>query len=82
MAAVVAAYLLGRCLGRLQAVAAGLAAALAPGALGYLSLKQYTADAFVTLLLLWLAAGSRRAGTAAGSSGCAWPASRRCWSAT
>lgn len=56
VAAVVAAYLLGRCLGRLQAVAAGLAAALAPGALGYLSLKQYTADAFVTLLLLWLAA--------------------------
>jgi hypothetical protein len=55
-AAVVAAYVLGRRLGRTQAVAAGLAAALAPSALGYLSLKQYTADAFVTLLLLWLGA--------------------------
>ena len=56
VAAVVAAYLLGRRLGRPQAVAAGLAAALAPSALSYLSLKQYTADAFVTLLLLWLGA--------------------------
>lgn len=56
MAAVVAAYLLGRRLGRAQAVAAGLAAALAPSALSYLSLKQFTADAFVTLLLLWLGA--------------------------
>jgi hypothetical protein len=56
VAAVVAAYLLGRRLGRAQAVAAGLAAALAPSALSYLSLKQYTADAFVTLLLLWLGA--------------------------
>jgi hypothetical protein len=56
VAAVVAAYLLGRRLGRAQAVAAGLAAALAPSALAYLSLKQYTADAFVTLLLLWLGA--------------------------
>ena len=52
----VAAYLLGRRLGRAQAVAAGLAVALAPSALSYLSLKQYTADAFVTLLLLWLTA--------------------------
>jgi hypothetical protein len=56
MAAVVAAYLLGRRLGRAQAVAAGLAVALAPSALSYLGLKQYTADAFVTLLLLWLGA--------------------------
>jgi hypothetical protein len=56
VAAVVAAYLLGRRLGRAQAVAAGLAAALAPSALRWPSLKQYTADAFVTLLLLWLGA--------------------------
>ena len=55
-AAVVAAYLLGRRLGRAWAVAAGLAVALAPSALIYPSLKQYTADAFVTLLLLWLGA--------------------------
>src|SRR5829696_6963946 len=53
VAAVVAAYLLDRRLGRAQAVAAGLAAALAPSALRWPSLKQYTADAFVTLLLLW-----------------------------
>jgi hypothetical protein len=40
----------------LAAVAAGLAAALAPTALRNHSLKQYSADAFVTLLLLWLTA--------------------------
>jgi hypothetical protein len=56
VAAVAAAYLLGRRLGRAQALAAGLAAALAPSALRWPSLKQYTADAFVTLLLLWLGA--------------------------
>jgi hypothetical protein len=54
VASVVAAYLLGRQLGRVQAVAAGLAAALAPSMLRNHSLKQYSADAFVTLLLLWL----------------------------
>ena len=53
---VVAAYLLGRQLGRVAAVAAGLAAALAPAALRSHSLKQYSAEAFVTLLLLWLTA--------------------------
>jgi hypothetical protein len=53
---VVVAYLLGRQLGRVAAVAAGLAAALAPSALRQHSLKQYSADAFVTLLLLWLTA--------------------------
>jgi hypothetical protein len=53
---VVAAYLLGRQLGRVAAVAAGLAAALAPSALRNHNLKQYSADAFVTLLLLWLTA--------------------------
>jgi hypothetical protein len=53
---VVVAYLLGRQLGRVAAVAAGLAAALAPSALRNHSLKQYSADAFVTLLLLWLTA--------------------------
>jgi hypothetical protein len=53
---VVPAYLLGRRLGRIAAVAAGLAAALAPTALRNHSLKQYSADAFVTLLLLWLTA--------------------------
>jgi hypothetical protein len=53
---VVAAYLLGRPLGRVAAVAAGLAGALAPTALRNHSLKQYTADAAVTLLLLWLTA--------------------------
>jgi hypothetical protein len=51
---VVVAYLLGRRLGRGAAVAAGLGAALAPTALRNHSLKQYSADAFVTLLLLWL----------------------------
>src|SRR4029453_10678749 len=51
---VVAASLLGRRLGRGAAVAAGLGAALAPTALRNHSLKQYSADAFVTLLLLWL----------------------------
>jgi hypothetical protein len=51
---VVAAYLLGRRLGRGAALAAGLGAALAPTALRNHSLKQYSADAFVTLLLLWL----------------------------
>ena len=53
---VVVAYLLGRQLGRVAAVAAGLAAALAPSALRNHNLKQYSADAFVTLLLLWLTA--------------------------
>jgi hypothetical protein len=53
---VVAAYLFGRQLGRVTAVAAGLAAALAPTALRNHSLKQYSADAFATLLLLWLTA--------------------------
>jgi hypothetical protein len=47
---VVAAYLFGRQLGRTTAVAAGLAAALAPTALRNHSLKQYSADAFATLL--------------------------------
>jgi hypothetical protein len=53
---VLAAYLLGRQLGRVAALAAGLAAALAPTALRSHSLKQYSAEAFVTLLLLWLTA--------------------------
>ena len=53
---VVVAYLLGRQLGRVAAVAAGLAAALAPSALRNHNLKQFSADAFVTLLLLWLTA--------------------------
>jgi hypothetical protein len=57
---VVAAYLLGRPLGRVAAVAAGLGAALAPTALRNHSLKQYTADAFATLLLLWLTARLER----------------------
>jgi hypothetical protein len=56
VAAAVPAYLLGRRLGRVQAVVAGLAAAVAPGAIAYDDLKQYTADAFVTVLLVWLAA--------------------------
>ena len=56
VAAVVAAYLLGRRLGWVQAAAAGLGAALAPSALRNHSLKQYSADVFVTLLLLWLGA--------------------------
>jgi hypothetical protein len=56
VAAVVPAYLLGRRLGRVQAIAAGLAAAVAPSALANDDLKQYTADVFVTLLLLSLAA--------------------------
>jgi hypothetical protein len=56
LASVVAAYLFGRRLGRTTAVAAGLAAALAPTALRNHSLKQYSADALATLLLLWLTA--------------------------
>jgi hypothetical protein len=56
MLSVVVAYLFGRQLGRLAAVAAGLAAALAPSALCNHSLKRYSADVFVTLLLLWLTA--------------------------
>jgi hypothetical protein len=56
VASVVAAYLLGRRLGRVPAVAAGLAAALAPGMLRNHSLKQYSADVFVTLGLFWLGA--------------------------
>jgi hypothetical protein len=55
-ATVVPAYLLGRRLGRVQAVAAGVAVAVAPSALANDDLKQYTADMFVTLLLLSLAA--------------------------
>jgi hypothetical protein len=53
---VVPAYLLGRRLGRGAAVAAGLAAAIAPTALQSHSLKQYSADVAVVLLLLWLTA--------------------------
>lgn len=53
---VTVAYLLGRQLGRVAAVAAGLAAALAPAALRNHNLKQYSADVFVALLLLWLTA--------------------------
>ncbi|HVD15766.1 MAG TPA: hypothetical protein VNK73_15155 [Actinomycetota bacterium] len=56
VAAVVPAYLLGRRLGRVQAVAAGVAAAIAPSAIANDDLKQYTGDVFVTLLLLWLGA--------------------------
>jgi hypothetical protein len=56
VAAVVPAYLLGRRLGRVQAVAAGLAAAIAPSAIANDDLKQYTADVFAALLLLWLGA--------------------------
>jgi hypothetical protein len=56
VAAVAAAWLLGRTLGRPQAVAAALAAALAPSSLANHNLKQYSADVFVTLLLLALAA--------------------------
>ena len=53
---VVAAYLLARQLGRVQAVAAGLAVALALSALRNHSLKQYSADVCVAPVLLWLAA--------------------------
>jgi hypothetical protein len=56
VAAVAAAWLLGRALGRPQAVVAALAAALAPSSLANHNLKQYSADVFVTLLLLALAA--------------------------
>ena len=56
VAAVAAAWLLGRTLGRPQALAAALAAALAPSSLANHNLKQYSADVFVTLLLLALAA--------------------------
>jgi len=56
VAAVVAGWSVGRGLGRPQALAAGLAAALAPSALANHNLKQYSADAAVTLLLLALAA--------------------------
>jgi hypothetical protein len=41
-------------LGRLAAVLAGVAALLVPSALVRDDLKQYTADAFVTLVILWL----------------------------
>ena len=57
---VVPAYLLGRQIGRGAAVAAGLAAALAPMALQMHSLKQYSADVAVVLLLLWLTARVER----------------------
>jgi Dolichyl-phosphate-mannose-protein mannosyltransferase len=58
---VVLAYLLGRRIGRVAAVAAGLAAAVAPTALQMHSLKQYSADVCVVLLLLWLTARVERA---------------------
>ncbi len=40
-------------LGRIAAVLAGLAALLTPSALARNDLKQYTADAFLTVLILW-----------------------------
>jgi hypothetical protein len=58
---VVPAYLLGRRIGRVAAVAAGLAAAVAPTALQNHSLKQYSTDVAVVLLLLWLTARVERA---------------------
>jgi hypothetical protein len=57
---VVPAYLLGRRLGRVAAVAAGLAAAVAPTALANHSLKQYSADVVVVFTLLWLTARVER----------------------
>jgi Dolichyl-phosphate-mannose-protein mannosyltransferase len=57
---VVPAYLLGRRLGRAAAVAAGLAAAVAPTALANHSLKQYSADVVMVLALLWLTARVER----------------------
>jgi hypothetical protein len=57
---VVPAYLLGRRLGRVAAVAAGLAAAVAPTALANHSLKQFSADVVVVLTLLWLTARVER----------------------
>ena len=79
---VVVAYLLGRQLGRVAAVAAGMAAALAPSALRNHNLKQYSADAFVTLLLLWLTARLEAGWSPRRLVTSAWPASRRCSSAT
>ncbi|MET3806225.1 hypothetical protein ABIB25_003235 [Nakamurella sp. UYEF19] len=46
----------GLLLGRLAAALAGVAALLTPSALVRDDLKQYTADAFLTLLILWCAA--------------------------
>jgi hypothetical protein len=56
VAAVVAAWCLGRMLGRVQAVAAAAGAALAPSSLANHNLKQYSADVLVTLALLALGA--------------------------
>jgi hypothetical protein len=78
VAAVVAAYLLGRRLGRVQAAAAGLAAAIAPSALSYLSLKQYSADPSSPCCCCGWAPGSPPTGAPAGWPGSAWPACRRC----
>jgi hypothetical protein len=69
VASVVPAYLLGRRLGRVQAVAAGLAAAIAPSAIANDDLKQYTGDVFVTLLLLWLGARVEAGWTGPGAHG-------------
>jgi len=55
VAAAAAGWLFGRQFGRIQGVAVGLAVAVAPGMLMMRSLKQYTAEAFVALLLVWLA---------------------------
>ncbi len=57
VAAALAGWLLGRQFGRVQGLLVGLAVAVAPGMLYRRSLKQYTAEVFVALLLLWL--GSR-----------------------
>jgi len=55
VAAAGAGWLFGRQFGRVQGVAVGLAVAVAPGMLMQRSLKQYTAETFVALLLVWLA---------------------------
>jgi hypothetical protein len=55
VATAAAGWLFGRQFGRVQGVAVGLAVAAAPGMLMMRSLKQYTAEAFVALLLVWLA---------------------------
>jgi hypothetical protein len=56
VATVLPAYLLGRRVGPVVAVTAALAAVLGPVTLLPHGLKQYSAEAFVALLLLWLAA--------------------------
>jgi hypothetical protein len=68
--AVLAAYVYVRSLpwpsvsvGRLAAVLAGCAALMMPSALARDDLKQYTADAFVTLLILWLTSRLESVGT-------------------